>query len=193
MEQNIRATGVVRSNGQASPEPARVERDGDVHARAQQDWAPLHFASGRGDSAAVTRMLRSGADPTAFGSDRRRPAEVAAAAGHDAVASLLRSREPDAGPLRPYCRAVPLGALRRFPEWREELRAPTINEYWPTDLKEYFEKAMDDDDIVFLHQDLTVTRSVWPSEGIIFDRVTPAWRDFCREQLGFSDERASVP
>ena len=38
---------------------------------------------------------------------------------------------------------------------------------------------------VFIHQDLTVTRSMWENEDVIFNQISPEWRDFCARELGF--------
>lgn len=50
---------------------------------------PLHAACGRGDSAAVQRLLASGADPNAAGAGGMRPLHLAAGAGHTSVVKQL--------------------------------------------------------------------------------------------------------
>jgi hypothetical protein len=47
------------------------------------------------------------------------------------------------------------------------------------------EQPLAGDDVVFLHQDYTVTQSMWPGENVIFEQVSPAWREFCTDVLGF--------
>jgi hypothetical protein len=47
-------------------------------------------------------------------------------------------------------------------------------------------KALSDEDIVYLHEDGTVTRDVFGDGDVIFQDVTSAWRSFCREALGFA-------
>jgi hypothetical protein len=42
-----------------------------------------------------------------------------------------------------------------------------------------------DDDVVFLHQDYTVTRSIWAGEDVLFDNVTDEWKNFCNTELRF--------
>jgi hypothetical protein len=42
-----------------------------------------------------------------------------------------------------------------------------------------------DHDVVFLHQDLTVTQSMWHNENVLFQQITPAWEAFCTTVLQF--------
>ena len=46
-------------------------------------------------------------------------------------------------------------------------------------------EGLSDDDVVFLHQDFTVTQSMWLNTRIIFNQVTPQWVVFCQEVLKF--------
>jgi hypothetical protein len=83
---------------------------------------------------------------------------------------------------RNYARGYLLGELRKFNGWREE----KIN--W-TEIVPAEENGnsceLSDNDVVFLHQDFTVTRLIWPGENVIFNQDTPEWRDFCSQQLQF--------
>ena len=38
---------------------------------------------------------------------------------------------------------------------------------------------------MFLHEDYTVTESMWHNENVIFNQVTPEWKQFCTNQLRF--------
>jgi hypothetical protein len=44
---------------------------------------------------------------------------------------------------------------------------------------------LSDDDVVFLHQDLSVTTSLWHNENILFNQRTPDWEEFCTTVLHF--------
>ena len=46
-------------------------------------------------------------------------------------------------------------------------------------------RELSDSDVVFLHQDFTVTELIWPGENVIFNQDTPEWREFCSQQLQF--------
>ena len=110
------------------------------------------------------------------GRDQRTPYKIALAATHTDVARLLKEKEQasngtsgDSSP-RNYAKGYLLGDLRKFSGWREE------NEN---------SRELSDSDVVFLHQDFTVTQLIWPGENVIFNEDTPEWREFCSQQLQF--------
>jgi hypothetical protein len=166
----------------------------DVNGHGEeQEWTPLNYASGRGDLEMVTLLLERGADVFNVGSDQRTPYEIALAASRVKVAQLLRETEDKVDPERAqtssrrapkYCKAYYLRDLRQFPDWTEnELPGPeeeaqageTSDEATP----------LPEDQVVFLHTDLTVTRSMWHNEDVVFDQVTPDWEAFCSRTLKF--------
>ena len=166
----------------------------DLAARDEHGWAALDWAAGRGDPAVVRALLDAGADVRATGEGQRRAYQIALAAGHRDAALVLRQAEDaldPSGPAdrawRPYCRAYPLAELRRFPGW------PASN--GPVPDGPVPDGQVDEDEIAFLHDDLTVTRSMWPGEDVLFDAVTEEWSRFCSEELGFRvpDELDLVP
>jgi hypothetical protein len=73
----------------------------------------------------------------------------------------------DDSSLTNYAQAYLLGDLRKFSGWREE------------------KTELTDSDVVFLHQDLTVTQLIWPGENVLFNQQTPEWQQFCEQQLHF--------
>jgi hypothetical protein len=81
-----------------------------------------------------------------------------------------------------YARAYLLGELRKFSDWREE----KINwkEIIPAQ-ENGKSHELSDDDVVFLHEDFTVTQLIWPGESVIFNRSTPEWIEFCTQELQF--------
>jgi uncharacterized protein len=147
-----------------------------LDARDADDWSPLERAAGRGDEAVVRLLLAAGADPTSSGRERRTAYEIALAAGHLAAARLLRQAEEDADPesrlrhaWRPYCRGYRIADLREFDGWREAQDVAGLGS----------------DEVVYVHDDLTVTRSVWPGEEVVFADRSEAWARYCRDRLGF--------
>ena len=146
----------------------------NIHQRAEQDWTPLNFAAGKGDLKMVELLVRLGADITAVGRDRRRPSSIAKAANRKEVAAFLTQKEKELGvwedPLkyRPYCKAYYLRDLRKFKEWSEERKNWKINRYWSDEMKADFDKPFEDNDVVFIHHDFTVTKSMWRGEHVIF-------------------------
>jgi Ankyrin repeats (3 copies) len=184
----------VRS-GDAAQARALLAAGADVAARDEDGWSALDWAAGRGDRELIEQLLAAGADAAAAAEDGRQPYDIAVAAGHRAAALALRDAVGRADPegtadyrWRPYCRAYPLGELRRYPGW-------------PTRPAEQPGPGTGDgpggqqDQIVFLHDDLTVTASMWPGEDVIFDAVTDEWAQFCAAELGFAvpDEIDLIP
>ena len=74
-----------------------------------------------------------------------------------------------------YCRAYYLKQLRSFPRWNEGLAGVT-----PAGAAE-----LNDDSIVYLHDNYTVTNGVMVDVGVLFDAVDDAWRRFCESELAF--------
>ncbi|HSD46592.1 MAG TPA: hypothetical protein VLB87_08205, partial [Pyrinomonadaceae bacterium] len=92
--------------------------------------------------------------------------------GHAEVVKRLREAEAAKGTQngsaeRKYCTAYHVGDLRRYSSWTET-------------------QQLADEDVVFLHQDYTVTKSIWAGEDVIFDNVTDQWKDFCNNDLRFA-------
>ncbi len=157
----------------------------DVNAAGpEQEWPALNYAAGRGDLGLVERLVQAGADVFRTGRDKRTPYQIAVAAGHAAVARYLAKAEASAGgdkerissrqsETRPYCKAYYLKDLRRFAGWAQAYAGPEAV------------TGLSDDSVVFVHQDLTVTQSMFHGEQVVLDRVTPDWRAFCVTDLGF--------
>lgn len=158
----------------------------DIHQQDEQGWTPLNWAAGRGDLETVRLLLAKGADVLRVGRDQRTPYKIAVAARHVDVARLLKETEQkvngtgDDSSLKNYARAYLLGDLRKFSGWREE----KIN--WKKSVDENGSShELSDSDVVFLHQDFTVTELIWPDENVIFNQTTPEWREFCVQELQF--------
>ena len=148
----------------------------DVDERDEQGWTALNWAAGRGDADAVRALLDHGADITLTGRDNRTPLRIAKAAGHEEVVAILSEAEKAKGAWqdpqqsRPYCRAYYLKDLRAFPGLSLDAGGDDLA----------------DDAIVYLHQDFTVTRSMWHGEDVLVNEADAEWTSFCRDQLDFA-------
>lgn len=156
-----------------------------LHQVDEYGWTALHWAAGKGDARSVKLLLEAGIDPLKVGRDLRTPYQIALAAGHAGVGGLLRDAEDKAGgaqgghPAREYCTACLLSELSRFPGWTAGVKGGTRAN------NNGDEGSGAAEEHLFLHQDFTVTSSMWHGEDVIFDRVTPEWKEFCAEVLKF--------
>jgi hypothetical protein len=177
-------------NGDRQKVESELASGADVNASGpEQEWTPLNYASGKGDLVMVELLVKRGANVFKTGRDNRTPYQIAVAAGHGAVARYLAAAEASAGgdtqkissrqsETRPYCKAYYLKDLRRFAAWSESRPNGKAGEGSSS-------AALSDDDVVFVHQDLTVTQSMFHNENVIMGTVTPQWRAFCTDELGF--------
>ncbi len=166
----------------------------DPTAKDQRGWSPLTWAAGSGSVETVRALLEAGADPFSTGDDDRTPYLVAIAAGRREVARLLAEAEAAAGgdgkrrssrrhETRPFAKAYHASDLRAFPGWTE--RVHERDENTPRHLDPALFEPIRDDDLLFLHRGLVVTRSVFADELIVFDGTADGWSKFCRDTLGF--------
>jgi len=160
----------IKSGNRASV-AEMIEAGADLSQQDKQGWTPLNWAAGSGHLEIVELLLERGADPLAMGRDLRTPQMIALAAGHAEVVKRLREAEAQAGASesseRKYCTAYHVSNLRRYPAWTSEVQDLT------------------DDDVVFVHQDFTVTKSIWAGEDVVFNNVTDQWKEFCSNELRF--------
>lgn len=190
-QRDVRLVDAVKAGDHAAARQL-LAAAANVHQRAEQDWTPLNFAAGKGDLEMVRLLIEHGADVTVTGRDRRRPSAIARAANHAAVAQFLDDHEQklgvweDPATARRYCKAYYLRELARFPRWQAGRKNWSISAYWPDDVKAMLGKPLEADDVVFLHQDFSVTRSMWHGEHVIFEDPGPDWVAFCTESLQFA-------
>jgi hypothetical protein len=178
---DLQLIDAVKTNQLARVEEA-LNAGADIHQQDEQGWTPLNWAAGRGNLGIVSLLLDRGADVFQMGRDQRTPYKIALAAKHIDVARRLKEAEQAVNGAsvdstsRNYARAYLLRELRKFSGWHEE----KINWKDTTAAGE-----LSDDDAVFLQEDFTVTHLIWPGENVIFNRITPAWIDFCTQELQF--------
>ena len=157
-----------------------IEAGAQVNQQDKQGWAPLSWAAGKGELEIVELLLQHDADPFLVGRDLRTPQMIAIAAGQSEVVKALRRAEAErkeagaAALERKYCSAFHLKELRRYSGWTE-------NEITGSN-----ETPLNGDDVVFLHGDYSVTRSIWANENVVFDKVTEEWKNFCNRELQFA-------
>jgi hypothetical protein len=87
-----------------------------------------------------------------------------------------------------YCKAYPVKAFRAFAGWREAAGQAKPEDGAP--------RSLDDDSVLFLHDDLSVTDGIFPDQHVIFagpetgpdtgPETNNDWRRFCETDLGFA-------
>ena len=166
---------------------------GDVNQKDEHGWTALNWAAGRGDVAMVQCLLDLGADLSLCGPDNRRPLAIAKAAGRTEVVTLLTKAEKQRGiwqdprRTRAFCKAYLLSELQRFPAFLSKTAGePRETNGAGVSAAEGAEGKDGNSPVVYLHQDLTVTRSMWHGEDVIWSDSSPEWKQFCEGELAFA-------
>lgn len=157
-----------------------LARGDTVDAADENGWTALCWAASRGNRVAVDVLADAGADVFKCAEDRRTPYKIALAASHRDTARRLRELEQIAGSdvdrissreneSRLYCRAYRVAELSRFAQWNALCS----------------DSSLAPEDPVFVHQNYVVTRSIWHDRDTVLSEVTPQWRAFCDQDLGF--------
>jgi len=163
-----------------------LRSDADVNQQDEYGWTALHQAAGKGNLDLVRMLVEKGADLLKADKEQRNAYAVALAAGRVDVAAYLQdvmkeiTGEKTPRKPRPYCKAYYLQDLRKYPDWSENKISGKSNGQGNGD-----DRNLSADSIVFIHQDHTVTASMWHDEDVIFNVTNPDWIDFCSRELGF--------
>ena len=93
-----------------------------------------------------------------------------------------------------YCKAYLAKDLRAFDGWKEDT-SDLRKETQEVDGKEIEtqREAIDDEDILYLHDSYIVTDDVFNDEHVVFDDVTDAWKAFCHDTLEFEVPEYELP
>lgn len=157
-----------------------------INEQDEHGWTALHWAAGAGDRKALQSLLENGADTALRGDDERTPLMIAKAASRQDAVKLLTEAEKkrgqwiDPASSQAYCKAYYVRDLRGYSHWSEQV-APTTN-----GKNGKANSVLSDNDIVYLHHDFTVTRSMWKDQDVIFHNITPEWQGYCRGTLQFA-------
>jgi len=186
---------VKEGNVEKAKELIKTGTDVNQHGD-EQEWTALNYAAGKGDLEMVKLLVENGADVFETGRDNRTPYKIALAAARVEVARYLRRIEEktdiektqkSSHQKQKYCKAYHLGDLRKFPNWTESKINWKVTKEDISDDKDQNneEEEFKDEDVVFIHEDYTVTKLMWHNENVIFNQVTPEWRDFCANVIRF--------
>ena len=84
-----------------------------------------------------------------------------------------------------YCKALPVRRLREFSGWIERSENVRKDKQQVDGKEVEIQRALTDDDILYIQENYTVTDGIFIDENVIFDALTPKWVDFCTNDLGF--------
>lgn len=94
-----------------------------------------------------------------------------------------------------YCKAYSLKQLRQFKQWTEKAENAAQEKQVIDGKTVEIKRSLTDDDFVYLHENHVVTDGIFMDENILFDDITPEWKDFCNHTLKFevpTDESLNV-
>ncbi|UOA09650.1 ankyrin repeat domain-containing protein [Methylobacter sp. S3L5C] len=128
-----------------------IEEDVDLEQKYDYGWTALNWVAGSGDSAIVRLLLKAGVNAVNSGRDLRTPYQIALEFAQVEVATLLQQTKQNSGiasesSARQYCKAYLAKAFDQFSGWQVQ-------------------QALSDDAVVYLHQDFSVTTSMWYGES----------------------------
>lgn len=84
-----------------------------------------------------------------------------------------------------YCKAYPIQRFREFSGWIE-IAENARKETKQVDGKEIeVIRELTDADYLYLQEDFTVTDGIFLEENVIYDDVSPQWKEFCAQTLKF--------
>ena len=84
-----------------------------------------------------------------------------------------------------YCRAYPITRFREYKGWTEKTENARKEKGAADGEEVEVERQLTDKDHLYLQESYVVTDGVFLDENIIFDDVTPEWKDFCAHALKF--------
>jgi hypothetical protein len=83
-----------------------------------------------------------------------------------------------------YCKAYPIKRLREFSQWTERSENTRKEKQEIDGTEVEVNRQLTEDDFLYLQENYVVTDGIFKDENIIFDQVTPEWKDFCHTVLG---------
>lgn len=158
--------------GDMATAAALIHHGEDIEQKDEYGWTALNWAAGKGETEIIAELLTAGADSANTGRDKRSAYRIALAAAHPDCAALLKDAATDtvdeaALSGDEYARAYLAAELKQFPDWPKD------------------SGNVADDEVVFLHGNLAVTRTFDSGKDVIFQSISPAWQAFCATQLNF--------
>jgi hypothetical protein len=84
-----------------------------------------------------------------------------------------------------YCKAYPIIRFREFRGWTEKSENARKEKQKVAGREVDEPRQLTDDSFLYLQENYVVTDGIAKDENIIYDDITPEWKEFCIEQLKF--------
>ncbi len=84
-----------------------------------------------------------------------------------------------------YCKAYHVSSFRGYSDWSENRENLRKSKEKIDGQEVETPRELTDEDVLYLQENFTVTDGIFLDQNIIFDKVTPEWREFCTKTLGF--------
>ena len=84
-----------------------------------------------------------------------------------------------------YCKAYSVKQFREFSQWQEKSENARLKQQDVDGSKVEVKRSLTDEDFLYLQENYVVTDGIFKDENIIFDQITPEWKAFCQNVLGF--------
>jgi hypothetical protein len=84
-----------------------------------------------------------------------------------------------------YCRAYRIGTLRQFPGWTEKAENARKQKKTLDGVEVQAPRELTDDGFLYIQEDYSVTDEIYLDENVIYDQLTPEWKEFCQNVLKF--------
>ncbi len=89
------------------------------------------------------------------------------------------------GKMGKYCKSYFLKKLREFSQWTENSENIRKQKQEVNGKEVEIDRILSEDNFLYLQENYVVTDSIFMDENIIFDNVTPEWKEFCHKVLKF--------
>ena len=84
-----------------------------------------------------------------------------------------------------YCKAYPITRFRAYSAWSEKSENVRPDRQIVDGKEVDVPRELTDEDHLYLQENYVVTDGIFKGENVIFDDVTPQWREFCEKELEF--------
>lgn len=87
-----------------------------------------------------------------------------------------------------YCKAYQVKDFRKFPGWSMKAENARKEKKEVEGKEVEAVRELDDESVLYLHDNYVVADGIFKDENLIFDDVTDEWKEFCHGTLGFEIE-----